>query len=94
MSMEILDPTTSAATQFIAYAPRPAALAGKRVALIENTKFNSDKLLQRIGDILRAEYGAGECTMYRKHNASVPAHQEIIEAIKTSSDVMVAGVGD
>jgi hypothetical protein len=32
--------------------------------------------------------------MYHKHNASVPAHQEIIEAIKTSSDVMVAGIGD
>ena len=57
MSMEILDPTTAAATQVIAYAPRPAALAGKRVALIENTKFNSDTLLQRIGDILKAEYG-------------------------------------
>ena len=94
MSMEILDPTTTAATQVIAYAARPAALAGKRVALVENTKFNSDKLLQRIGELLKTEYGAAECTMYRKHNASVPAHQEIIEAIRTSADVMVAGVGD
>jgi hypothetical protein len=94
MSMEILDPTTEAATQVMAYAPRPDALAGKRVALIENTKFNSDKLLQRIGDLLKSEYGVAECTMYHKHNASVPAHQEIIEAIKTSSDVMVAGIGD
>jgi hypothetical protein len=24
----------------------------------------------------------------------VPAHQEIIEAIKTSADVVVAGIGD
>ena len=94
MGMEILDPTTAAATQVIAYAARPAALAGKRVALIENTKFNSDRLLQRIGDILKVEYGVAEWTMYRKHNASVPAHQEIIEAIKTSADVVVAGIGD
>ena len=47
--IEILDPTTGAATQPIAWAPRPDALAGKRVALIENTKFNSDRLLAKIG---------------------------------------------
>src|SRR5438067_1149866 len=69
-------------------------LAGERMALIENTKFNSDKLLQRIGQILKAEHGIAEWTMYRKHNASVPAHEEIIAAIKTSADVMVAGIGD
>jgi hypothetical protein len=93
--IEILDPTTEAAlTQSIAWAPRPTALEGKRVALIENTKFNSDRLLMKIGDILKAEYGIAGWTLYHKHNASVPAHAEIIEAVKTSADVMVAGVGD
>jgi hypothetical protein len=92
--MEILDPTTEAATQTIAYAPRPTALEGKRVALIQNTKYNSDRLLQRIGDILKAEYGVTEWRMYNKHNASVPAHAEIIEEVKKSADVMVAGIGD
>ena len=92
--IEILDPTTEAATQTIAFAPRPSALTGKRVALIENTKFNSDQLLRRIGDILKAEYGIAEWKMYRKHNASVPAHAEIVEEVKQSADVMVAGIGD
>jgi hypothetical protein len=92
--MEILDPTTEAASQSIAYAPRPTALEGKRVALIQNTKYNSDQLLKRIGDILKAEYGVAEWRMYSKHNASVPAHAEIVEEIKTSADVMVAGIGD
>jgi hypothetical protein len=92
--IEILDPTVAASTQPVAFAPRPAALAGKRVALIENTKFNSDKLLARIGDILKQEYGVAEWTMYRKHNSGVPAHQEIVDAIKTSADVVVAGIGD
>lgn len=92
--MELLDPTTEAAAQTIAYAPRPAALSGKRVALVENTKYNSDQLLQRIGDILKQEYGAAETRMFRKHNASVPAHQEIVDDIVKSCDVMVAGIGD
>jgi hypothetical protein len=92
--MELLDPTTPAAKQTIAYSPRPASLAGKRVALIENTKFNSDKLLQRIGDILVQDYGAATHRMWRKRNSSVPAHQEIIDEVLKTSDVVVAGVGD
>jgi len=92
--MEILDPTTEAATQTIAWAPRPTALTGKRVALIENTKFNSDKLLVKIGDLLKAEYGVAEWRLYHKHNASVPAHPEIIAEIETAADVVVAGIGD
>ena len=92
--IEILDPTTEAATQTIAYSPRPTALEGKRVALIQNTKYNSDRLLARIGDLLKAEYGVAEWRMYNKHNASVPAHAEIVEEIKKSADVVVAGIGD
>lgn len=92
--MEILDPTTEAATQSIAYAPRPGTLEGKRVGLIENTKFNSDRLLAKIGDILKTEYGAAETRMWRKHNSSVPAHDEIIQEIKHNCDVMIAGIGD
>ena len=91
---ELLDPTTEAATQTIAYAPRPPALAGKRVALVDNTKFNSDRLLEKIGAILKADYGAADVKMFRKKNASVPAHQEILEEAKKTCDVMVAGVGD
>ena len=92
--MEILDPTTEAATQTIAWAPRPSSLSGKRVALIDNTKFNSDKLLVKIGNLLKEEYGVAEWRLYHKHNASVPAHPEIIAEIETSADVVVAGIGD
>jgi hypothetical protein len=92
--IELLDPTTSVATQSIGYVDRPASLEGKRVGLIENTKFNSDRLLAKIGDILKAEYGAAEWTMFRKHNSSVPAHDELIAEIRKTCDVTVAGIGD
>jgi hypothetical protein len=92
--IELLDPTTEATAQAIAYTRRPTSLEGKRVALVENTKHNSDRLLARIGDILKAEYGVAETRMWRKKNASVPAHEAIIEEVQKTSDVMVAGVGD
>jgi hypothetical protein len=91
---ELLDPTTEAAAQTIAYAPRPDSLRGKRIALIENTKFNSDNLLVKIGNILINDYGAASAKMWRKRNASVPAHEEIIEEVRKTCDVVVAGVGD
>ena len=91
---ELLDPTTEAATQTIAYVPRPDSLRGKRIALIENTKFNSDNLLVKIGNILINEYGAASAKMWRKKNSSVPAHEEIIEEVRKTCDVVVAGVGD
>ncbi len=92
--MELLDPTFEAAPQSVAYAPRPASLQGKRVGLIENTKFNSDRLLQKIGDILKAEYGVAETHMWRKRNSSVPADEAIIAELTKRCDLMVAGIGD
>jgi hypothetical protein len=92
--IELLDPTTEAAAQPVAYAARPDTLAGKRIALIETTKFNSDKILVKLGELLRQEFGAAEVKLYHKRNASVPAHEEIIEDIKKSCDLVVAGIGD
>jgi hypothetical protein len=91
---EILDPTVEPRRQPLTYVPRPDSLKGKRIGLVENTKFNSDKLLHRIGDILKTEYGAAETKMWRKHNAGVPAHQEILDDATASVDVVVAGIGD
>jgi hypothetical protein len=92
--IELLDPTTEAAAQALTYVARPDTLAGKRIALIENTKFNSDKLLLKIGDLLKQEFGAAEVKLYHKKNASVPAHEEIVEDIVKSCDLVVAGIGD
>ena len=94
MSMEILDPTVDARQQPLTYVARPDSLAGKRIGLVENTKYNSDKLLQKIGALLVSEYGEAETKMWRKKNAGVPAHDEIIDEARRGVDVVVAGVGD
>jgi hypothetical protein len=91
---EILDPTVEPRRQPLTYVPRPDSLKGKRIGLVENTKFNSDKLLQKIGIILTREYGATESRMWRKHNSGVPAHKEILDDAKQTVDVVVAGIGD
>jgi hypothetical protein len=72
-----------------------AGVAGQpQDVLVENTKFNSDKLLLKIAAILEQEYGAQSHIIRSKHNSSVPAHAEIIREFTASCDVVVAGVGD
>lgn len=64
------------------------------MGLVENTKFNSDKLLLKIAAILEKDYGASGHIMRRKRSAGVPAHEEIIQEIAARCDVVVAGIGD
>jgi hypothetical protein len=91
---EILDPTVEPRRQPLTYVPRPDSLKGKRIGLVENTKYNSDKLLQKIGEILKQEYGAAETRMWRKNILCVTENAEIIEEAKRTVDVVVAGIGD
>lgn len=91
---ELLDPTAEVAPQALTCAPRVASLQGKRVALVDNTKFNSDRLLQKIGDILKAQHGVAETRGWRKRNASVPVDEAAMAEIRQTCDVAIAGVGD
>ena len=92
--LRVFDPTTTPKEQALRYAHRPANLAGKKVGLVENTKYNSDTLLLKIGNILQDEYGVQGMLLRRKRNAGVPAHEEIIRDILAECDVVIAGVGD
>jgi hypothetical protein len=92
--IELLDPTRELREGAMTYASRPASLRGARVALIENTKWNSDTILRKIGERLVAEHGAAGFEIFHKRYSSVPAHEEIIERVGKEFDVMVAGIGD
>jgi hypothetical protein len=92
--IRVFDPTTTPKEQALRYAPRPTTLRGKRVGLVENTKYNSDKLLLKIGKILADDYGVQGMLLRRKRGSGVPAHEEIINDIKNECDVVIAGVGD
>ena len=92
--MEILDPTTEAVTQTIAWAPRPSSLSGKKVALIDNTKFNSDQLLLRLADRLSRRYGMTVSRMVRKRSPSHEVDEAAIDALRKQSDFVVSGIGD
>jgi hypothetical protein len=92
--LRVFDPTTTPKEQALRYAQRPTSLAGKKVGLVENTKYNSDTLLLKIGKLLQDDYGVEGMILRRKRSSGVPAHEEIIREILAECDVVIAGVGD
>ena len=94
MTVRIFDPTIEAKGRKIAYAPRPKSLAGLRVGLVDNSKHNSDQLLERIAGLLEREHGVKTHIMRRKKSAGIPPSPEIVDEFKAGCDVVVAGVGD
>ena len=73
---------------------RPNSLEGKTLGLLENSKANSDKVLNELGRILQEKYGLKEVRMFNKHSASLPTKSEVIEDMLNGVDVLITGVGD
>ena len=92
--MEIFDPTVAPVKEKIFYTPRPQNLNGLRVGLIENSKHNSDVLLLKIADRLKARYGIEMVLLHRKESASDYVTDEAIDELKQKADFVIAGIGD
>ncbi|HET7598003.1 MAG TPA: hypothetical protein VFK15_13810 [Burkholderiales bacterium] len=90
---DILDPTIATAREMIDYAPRPRALAGLRVGLVENTKKNSEAVLRALAAKLEAAHGVRlEVLVHKPQRAPLKAAQ--IAELKGRADFAIAGVGD
>lgn len=92
--LRIFDPRVQTKVEAFSYAPRPSSMGGLRIGLLENTKFNSDKLLLKVAAILEKEHGTASHLIRSKHNASVPVHEEILAELASQCDAVVAGIGD
>ena len=92
--MKLFDPTSSPVPREVQQAPRPADLGGLRIGLVENTKFNSVPLLNKVADRLRDRYGMRVALMTTKRSPSHEIDEAQIEALRTQADVVVSGIGD
>lgn len=77
------------------YAQRPATLAGKRLGLVENGKYNSDRFLLELAEILNDQYGLAGVRMWRKSSpARGVSPDQMAEMRAAGIDLVVAGIGD
>ena len=94
MSMELFDPTSRPTARATVLASRPASLTGLRIGLVDNTKFNSEPILQRLAQRLGARHGMTVAHLDRKRSASHEVAETAIEAFKRRVDFVVSGIGD
>ncbi|MGB7631937.1 MAG: hypothetical protein WBM29_12780 [Candidatus Deferrimicrobium sp.] len=75
-------------------APRVGDLNGLRLGVLDNTKWNANKLLRRIRDLLLQRFAFAEINYYRKESFSRFADDELIRRIAAGSDVALTAIGD
>jgi hypothetical protein len=77
-----------------ALAPRARRLDGLRVAVLDNTKWNGWKLLERTAALLGERTPFAAVTRYKKEGFSFDASPELIARIAAENDVVLVGIGD
>lgn len=92
--MKLFDPTSALAARALTLAPRPAGLAGLRLGLVDNTKFNSDTLLGMLAERLQRRHGTRVTLTRRKRSPSHEIDENDIKTLRTQADLVVSGIGD
>jgi hypothetical protein len=95
MDGTLIDPTSSAAGGQFSLAPRRFRdLDGRTVGLLDSSKYNSDNLLDGIGDLLTERYAVKEVVRRRKSYFGRPMERELAEEMAASCDVVITAIGD
>jgi hypothetical protein len=92
--MKLFDPTTAPAARALTLARRPGSLAGLRLGLVDNTKFNSDTLLRMLAERLQRRHGTRVSITRRKRSPSHEIDEEAVKALRSQADLVVSGIGD
>jgi hypothetical protein len=75
-------------------AARAATLRGLRLGVLDNTKWNANRLLRKIAALVETEHGIGSVAYYRKESFSKPAEPPLLAEIVKASDVVLTAIGD
>lgn len=86
------DPTAEAVAETVAAAPTYASLAGRRVALFDNSKAQADVALERIGELLRERYQVAAIVPAKKPNYSAPAEDSLLDRVAAEADAVVFAI--
>ena len=90
----VYDPRGIVEAEARSLAPRVRALAGLRLAVLDNTKWNANKLLRKATAKLEAEFGFAAVNYYRKESFSKLAAPELIAEIAHQNDIALTAIGD
>ena len=90
----VFDPRGVVETEPLALSKRPATLDGLRLGVLDNTKWNANRLLRKIVATLQDETSFAAVNYYRKESFSKEADPALIATIAADNDLVVTAIGD
>ena len=90
----VFDPRGVVETEPLALSERPAKLDGLRLGVLDNTKWNANRLLRKTVATLQQEFSFAAVNYYRKESFSKDADPALIESIAVDNDIALTAIGD
>jgi hypothetical protein len=88
------DPRGVVETERRALAARPGDLNGLRLGVLDNTKWNANRLLRKTVAKLNEQFAFADVNYYRKETFSKDAAPALIKTIAAENDVVLTAIGD
>ncbi|HEY3910799.1 MAG TPA: hypothetical protein VGM07_13020 [Stellaceae bacterium] len=92
--LPVFDPRGVVEAQRMELAPRVRELAGLRLGVLDNTKWNANRLLRKTAGRLGEQVPFVVVNYYRKESFSKDADPALIEAIAADNDIVLTAIGD
>ena len=90
----VYDPRGVVAAEARTISPRISSAQGLRLGVLDNTKWNANKLLRALRAELEAKHGLRPTGYYRKESFSRFAEAPLLDEIRAHSDLVVTAIGD
>ena len=88
------DPRGVVETEPLALASRVGGLDGLRLGVLDNTKWNANRLMRKTVATLQKEFSFAAVNYYRKESFSKDADPALIETIAADNDIALTAIGD
>lgn len=90
----VFDPRGRVEAERVAAAPRFAALEGLRLGVLDNTKWNANRLLRNTAARLDERFHFASVNYYRKESFSKAADPTLVTRIAAENDIVLTAIGD
>jgi hypothetical protein len=90
----VFDPRGVVDVTIMRRAPRKARLEGQRLGILDNSKWNANKLLRGASAALGKDIKFATINYYVKESFSKDAAPELIEQITRENDIVLTAIGD
>ena len=88
------DPRGVVETERLALAHRASGLDGMRLGVLDNTKWNANRLLRKTTARLGERAAFAAVNYYRKESFSKDADPALIATIAADNDIVLTAIGD